>query len=157
MTGCLFTSFCPVVSKYLHLLKILEVLHPILGYTTGDTGCPTIEIGFCLLLMFIVIDSNEKVSGRLVPFNLFFIWSVTDLIRFSHYMLRIFEMDFFKTCFHYTTWFILSLSLSLFWNFYVSEYFWLLPPRESLLPIFSFLWLPFSRHCCCLPFFPHFA
>ena len=100
-------KFLSTCLKVLHLLKILEVLHPILGYTTGDTVYPAIETGFRLFMMFIVIDSNEKVSGRPVTFNLFFIWSIIDLIKYSYYMLRVFEVDSFLIWVHYTIWFIL--------------------------------------------------
>ena len=103
-TAYAFFSTC---LKVLHVLKILEILHPILGYTTGDQVYPAIEVGFRLFMMFIVIDSNEKVSGRPVTFNLFFVWSLIDLVRYAYYMLRVFDVESFLTWIYYTTWMIL--------------------------------------------------
>ena len=67
--------------KFLHLLKLLEVLHPLLGYTTGDYLYPAIEIGYHMFLLFIVIDGEPQIQSRPVTFNLFLIWSLTDVIR----------------------------------------------------------------------------
>lgn len=100
-------NFLSTCIKVLHVLKVLEILHPILGYTTGDKVYPAIEMGLRLFMMFIVIDSNDKVSGRPVTFNLFLVWSFTDLIRYAYYMLRVFEVESFMTWIYYTTWFIL--------------------------------------------------
>lgn len=70
--------------KFLHLLKLLEVLHPLLGYTTGDVMYPAIEIGYHMFLLFVVIDGEPQLQSRPVTFNLFLIWSLTDVIRLAH-------------------------------------------------------------------------
>lgn len=68
--------------KFLHVLKLLEVLHPLLGYTThGDVLYPLIENGYHLFLVFVVIDCEPQMHSRPVTFNLFLIWSLTDVTR----------------------------------------------------------------------------
>jgi very-long-chain (3R)-3-hydroxyacyl-CoA dehydratase len=68
--------------KFLHLLKLLEVLHPLLGYTThGDVLYPLIEIGYHMFLLFVVIDGEPQMHSRPVTFNIFLIWSLTEVIR----------------------------------------------------------------------------
>jgi len=103
-TSYAFFSSC---LKVLHLLKLLEILHPILGYTTGDQVYPAIETGFRLFLLFVVVDSSDKVSGRRGSFNLLLLWSVSDFIKYLYYIMRTFEVETPLTWIYYTSWFIL--------------------------------------------------
>lgn len=67
--------------KCLHLLRLLEVVHPLLGYTTGDFMYPAIESVYHLFLLFLVIDCEHGIQSRPVTFHLFLIWSLTQVIR----------------------------------------------------------------------------
>ena len=75
--------------KLLHLLKLLEILHPLLGYTRGDVLYPAIETGYDLFLLFVVIDAEPAMHSRPVTFNLFFMWSLIHVVRFVDSLSRI--------------------------------------------------------------------
>lgn len=67
--------------KFMHLLRLLEVIHPLLGYTTGDFMYPAIESAYHFFLLFLVVDCEPAVQSRPVTFHLFLVWSLTQVIR----------------------------------------------------------------------------
>ena len=93
------------VMKFLHLMQILEVLHPLLGYTRGEFKIPSLQIGFRLFMIFIMIDSEPRLQTKPVVFYLFLIYSMMEVIKYPYYMLRVFRVDIaFLTWLRYTIW-----------------------------------------------------
>lgn len=99
-------SIISIVMKVIHFLRLLEVVHPFLGYTTGSVIYPGVEVALRLFLL-LVIDQESRLSSRPVVANLFLVWSLTDFIRHAYYMVRVFDVETFLTWIHYTAWFVL--------------------------------------------------
>lgn len=106
----LFEALYPILApvlKVLQLLKLLEVIHPVLSFTTGDVLYPAITCLFRLFILFFLIEPFESIQSRPVVQNILTIWSVNDIIRYAYYMMRTFRVETFLTWLYYTCWMIL--------------------------------------------------
>ena len=105
-----FRSLYPILApalKVLQLLKLLEVIHPLIYITTGDVMYPAVTCIFRLFVLFFLIEPFESIQGRPVVQNILTIWSVSDIIRYAYYMMRTFRVETFLTWLYYTSWMIL--------------------------------------------------
>lgn len=93
--------------RVIQLLKILEVIHPLLSFTTGDVLYPLMTSLFRLFILFFVIEPFENIQDRPVVRNILTIWTVSDIIRHSYYMMRTFKVETFITWIYYTSWMVL--------------------------------------------------
>lgn len=94
------------VVKLLHFLKTLEILHPLLGFTTGDVLYPSLEIFFRLFMVIFMIEGEPRIQTKPVIFYLLLTWSVNDISKHLYYMLRIFDLDFIVKNIYYNLWFV---------------------------------------------------
>lgn len=105
LTG-LYSLLSPVI-KVLQLLKILEMIHPILSFTSGDLYYPAITFTYRLSVMYLLIEPFETIQSRPVVRNILMIWSISDIIRYSHYMMQTFKVKTFLTWLYQKSWMLL--------------------------------------------------
>ncbi len=67
--------------KFLHLMQILEILHPLMGYTSGSPLMPSIQLMGRCFLIFIMIDCEPRIQTNAAVFGLFLAYSLIEIIR----------------------------------------------------------------------------
>lgn len=67
--------------KFLHILQLLEVLHPLLGYTRGSVIYPTLQLLSKWFMIFIMIDGEPRLQNKPPVFYLLIIYSLNEIIR----------------------------------------------------------------------------
>lgn len=74
-----------LVMQACQLLSILELIHPLLS---EQHFLPNfIHVTERLVILFVVITSQEEVQSKCIVCALFFLWNTWDVIRYSYYML----------------------------------------------------------------------
>jgi len=93
------------VVKMIHLMMILEVLHPVFGYTKGSVLNNSVHVGRRLMILFVLIDGEERMQSKPVTCYLLCIWTLLEVIRYPYYMLRVYNVDVgLLTWLRYTAW-----------------------------------------------------
>ena len=91
--------------KMLHLMMVLEILHPLFGYTKGSVVEAAMQIGFRNFVLLLLIDAEPRMQEKPVVFYIFIIYSVIELVRYPYYMLRVTGVDVgLITWLRYTLW-----------------------------------------------------
>nr|CAH7764391.1 unnamed protein product [Callosobruchus chinensis] len=69
------------VMKYLQILQILEIFHPMVGYVRGGAFVPFLQIVGRFFILFLMLDKEERIQKMPVTFYLFLAWSAIEIIR----------------------------------------------------------------------------
>ena len=69
------------VIKFLHFLQILEIVHPILGYTKGSPFMPALQLSGRLFFIFAMIDAEPRMQTKPAVFYLFLVYSLVEVFR----------------------------------------------------------------------------
>ncbi|UJR37889.1 hypothetical protein I4U23_030579 [Adineta vaga] len=94
--------------KICQALAILEIIHPLIGFTKGDWLTPLFQFLFRNLILFIVINFNRQIQTLPIVPYLLFVWSFVELFRYPYYGIRLLNIDNrIITWFRYTLWIIL--------------------------------------------------
>merc|ERR1719471_1574773 len=107
-----FDDFVPTVYnlignsvKMLSLLSVLEVLHPMFGYTKGNVLESGVRVFGRIFVIFALIEGEQRMQEKPVIFYLFCIYTVSDLIRYPYYMFKTYDLEFdLLTWLRYTVW-----------------------------------------------------
>lgn len=86
-------SYVGNVFKMLHLLMVLEVLHPIFGYTRSSLKEALMQVGGRNFILFMMLEAEPRMQTKPVVFYLFVIYTMIELIRYPYYMLRTYDVD----------------------------------------------------------------
>lgn len=81
------------VFKMLHLLMILEIMHPLFGYTRGSVKEAAMQVLGRNFIIFAMIEAEPRMQEKPVVFYLFVIYTLIELIRYPYYMLRTYDID----------------------------------------------------------------
>jgi len=93
---------------YCQFVQLLEIVHPILGFTRTSIGMALLQISGRGVILFGLIWSEERIQDKPVVFFLFYIWAIADVIRYPFYMLQIYKVNIYAvTWLRYTAWIIL--------------------------------------------------
>jgi very-long-chain (3R)-3-hydroxyacyl-CoA dehydratase len=96
-------------AKFLHIMQILEILHPLLGYTRGSALYPGLQLLYKLFIIFAMIDGEPRMQTKPVVFYLFTVWTILEIVRYCYFMLHVFDVNvYLLTWFNYTLWIILN-------------------------------------------------
>lgn len=87
-------SYVGNVMKMLHLLMILEILHPLFGYTKGSVMQAAFQVLGRNFIIFAMIEAEPRMQEKPVVFYLFVIYLIIELIRYPYYMLRTYDINF---------------------------------------------------------------
>ncbi|XP_035232456.1 very-long-chain (3R)-3-hydroxyacyl-CoA dehydratase-like [Stegodyphus dumicola] len=91
-------SFC-------QFFQILEVIHPLLGYTSGSTLPPFLQVFGRMFMLVGMIHSEPRIQSKPVIFYLLSIYALSEVIRYPYYMLRVYNVNVsFITWLRYTIW-----------------------------------------------------
>ncbi|KAM4809793.1 very-long-chain (3R)-3-hydroxyacyl-CoA dehydratase 4 isoform 2-T2 [Rhinophrynus dorsalis] len=94
-----------LVMQACHLLSILEVPHALLG--AGQRGfLPTfLQVTERLVILFVVITSQEEVQSKCIVCALFFLWNLWDVVRYPYHLLAVVGIDYpVVTWLNHTLW-----------------------------------------------------
>lgn len=69
------------VMKFLHILQVLEVVHPLLGYTKGSWFFASLQVAYRLFIIIVLLDGEPRMQTKPVVFYLFLIWTASELLR----------------------------------------------------------------------------
>uniref|UniRef100_A0ACB8ES48 Very-long-chain (3R)-3-hydroxyacyl-CoA dehydratase 4 n=1 Tax=Sphaerodactylus townsendi TaxID=933632 RepID=A0ACB8ES48_9SAUR len=83
-----------LVMRICQSLSILELLHIFLGIEKDRFYPRLLQITERIIILFVVIASQEEVQGKSVVCLLFFLWSFLDVIRYTYCMLAVIGIHF---------------------------------------------------------------
>ncbi|XP_037082482.1 very-long-chain (3R)-3-hydroxyacyl-CoA dehydratase-like [Pollicipes pollicipes] len=86
-------------------LQVLEILHPLLGMTRGGVLEPLMQVSGRNLMLFIVLEGEQRLQTKPAVFYLFVVWSLVELVRYPYYTLRLVRREVsVLTWLRYTIW-----------------------------------------------------
>ena len=75
-----FHSVGPAL-KFCQLMQLLEILHPLFGYTKGGLFEAILQVGGRFIILFGLVDAEPRVQAMPVIFYLIVSWSTIELFR----------------------------------------------------------------------------
>ncbi|CAF3941695.1 unnamed protein product [Rotaria sp. Silwood2] len=94
--------------KLCQSLSVLEIIHPLIGFTKGDWLSPLMQFSGRNLILFIIINYNHQIKPSPIISYLFLVWSFVELFRYPYYGIRLLNKpNRIITWFRYTLWIIL--------------------------------------------------
>lgn len=94
--------------KFLNLMQILEIINPLVGYTTGSALLPAIQLSGRTFFIFLLIDRQEEMQAHYATFYLLLVYTLSELLRYPYYMLHIYKVNIrLVTWVRYTAWMLL--------------------------------------------------
>nr|XP_031363343.1 very-long-chain (3R)-3-hydroxyacyl-CoA dehydratase 4 [Lonchura striata domestica] len=76
-----------LVMRLCQLLSVLEILHILIGIDKSRLLPRFLQITERIIILFVVINSQEEVQGKYVVCVLFFLWNLLDVVRYTYNML----------------------------------------------------------------------
>lgn len=67
--------------KFCQLMQTLEIFHPIFGYTKGSVIEPLVQVGGRSVILFCLIEAEERIQDKPVILYLILCWSAIELVR----------------------------------------------------------------------------
>ncbi|XP_021236903.1 very-long-chain (3R)-3-hydroxyacyl-CoA dehydratase 4 isoform X3 [Numida meleagris] len=97
------------VMRFCQLLSLLEILHILIGIDKSRLFPRFLQITERIIVLFVVINSQEEVQGKYIVCVLFFLWNLLDVVRYTYSMLA-------RVGIHYLplTWLNFSLCIPLY-------------------------------------------
>jgi len=91
--------------KFCQILQYMEVLHPYFRYTKGGVLTPFIQVTGRNFILFVMINSEERMQTKPVIFYLFMIWSGIELVRYPYYITTLMKKNIgLLTWLRYSLW-----------------------------------------------------
>ncbi|KAJ9601091.1 hypothetical protein L9F63_000757, partial [Diploptera punctata] len=91
--------------KFCQLMQILEIMHPLFGYTRGGVLNPFMQVMGRNIVLFCLIEAEPRMWEKPVIFYLFSIWSLVEFVRHSIYRVWLFKKNAsFLVWLRYTIW-----------------------------------------------------
>lgn len=69
--------------KFCQLMQFLEIFHPLFGYTKGTLMEPLVQVGGRSIILFCLIDAEERIQEKPVIFYLILCWSTIEIFRYK--------------------------------------------------------------------------
>ncbi|XP_072216277.1 very-long-chain (3R)-3-hydroxyacyl-CoA dehydratase 4 [Excalfactoria chinensis] len=76
-----------LVMRLCQLLSVLEILHILIGIDKNRLLPRFLQITERIIVLFVVINSQEEVQGKYIVCVLFFLWNLLDVVRYTYNML----------------------------------------------------------------------
>ncbi|XP_053612030.1 very-long-chain (3R)-3-hydroxyacyl-CoA dehydratase isoform X2 [Plodia interpunctella] len=91
--------------KFLHLMQILEILHPIFGYTKGGPFAPFAQLVGRIFVTFVMLGCEPRMQTKPVVCYLFVVWSIIEIVRHAFYFTQLRNKEYpILTWLRYTAW-----------------------------------------------------
>ncbi|KAE8632771.1 hypothetical protein XENTR_v10001665 [Xenopus tropicalis] len=101
-----------LVMQGCQLLSVLELAHILLGVEQYSLLPTFFQVTERLIILFVVITSQEEVQSKYIVCALFFLWNLWDVIRYPYDMLAAVGIDYSALTRLKHTWWILAYPLS---------------------------------------------
>ena len=62
-------------------MQILEIFHPVFGYTKGGVMEAVVQVGGRFVVLFCLIEAEPRIQTKPVIFYLVLSWSIIELFR----------------------------------------------------------------------------
>ncbi|XP_063770226.1 very-long-chain (3R)-3-hydroxyacyl-CoA dehydratase 4 isoform X2 [Pseudophryne corroboree] len=94
-----------LVMQVCQLLSVLEILHVVFGIEQQSILPKFLQVTERLVILFVVISSQEEVQSKCIICALFFLWNLWDVIRYPYHLLSAVGIDYpVLTWLHHTLW-----------------------------------------------------
>ncbi|CAL8092997.1 unnamed protein product [Orchesella dallaii] len=101
-------EFVGFAMRYCQTMQALEIIHPLMGFTKTSVPVAFLQIGGRALILFGIVQAEERLHDEPAVFWLFFFWSLAEVFRYPFYMLQIYERKvYFVTWLRYSAWIFL--------------------------------------------------
>ncbi|XP_059056132.1 very-long-chain (3R)-3-hydroxyacyl-CoA dehydratase isoform X2 [Achroia grisella] len=91
--------------KFLHLMQILEILHPIFGYVKGSAFMTFVQVMGRNFVIFAMIEGEPRIQTKPVIFYLYIVWSAVEVIRYPFYITQLYKKEIYLlTWLRYSIW-----------------------------------------------------
>lgn len=81
------------VMKFCQLMQLLEITHPLFGYTKGGVLMPLVQVLGRNIIVFCMIEAEPRMWEKPVIFYLFLIWSLIELVRYPYYISQLLKIN----------------------------------------------------------------
>jgi len=89
-------------------MQVLEIIHPLMGFTKTSVPTACLQIGGRALILFGVIQAEERLHGESAVFWLFYFWALAEVFRYPFYMLQLYDRKVYVvTWLRYSMWILL--------------------------------------------------
>ncbi|XP_014432472.1 very-long-chain (3R)-3-hydroxyacyl-CoA dehydratase 4 [Pelodiscus sinensis] len=78
-----------LIMRLCQSLSILELLHILVGIEENSFLPRFLQISERIIILFVVITSQEEVQGKYIVCVLFFLWNLLDVVRYTYCMLSV--------------------------------------------------------------------
>lgn len=68
--------------KFLNLMQLLEVVHPLIGYTSGSALIPFTQLCGRFFFIFLLIDRQIEVQSHYATFYVLLVYTVSEILRY---------------------------------------------------------------------------
>lgn len=91
--------------KFLHLMQILEILHPLFGYVKGSVFMTFVQVMGRNFIIFAMIEGEPRIQTKPVIFYLYIVWSSVEVIRYPFYITQLYKKEIYLlTWLRYSIW-----------------------------------------------------
>ncbi|RWS21456.1 very-long-chain (3R)-3-hydroxyacyl-CoA dehydratase-like protein [Leptotrombidium deliense] len=93
------------VMKVLHLIQVLEIIHPLIRYTSGSVLFTSLHLINRLIFIFVMIDGEPRMQMKPVVLYLFLLYTTLEIIRYPYYMFKVCDVNISLLAWlHHTAW-----------------------------------------------------
>ncbi|XP_029462758.1 very-long-chain (3R)-3-hydroxyacyl-CoA dehydratase 4 [Rhinatrema bivittatum] len=97
-----------LVMRLCQSLSALELLHILFGIEQNQLLPRLLQVTERLVILFVVISSQEEVQGKAIVCIVFFLWNLWDVIRYTYNMLLVIGTQFRSlTWINHTLWILI--------------------------------------------------
>lgn len=64
-------------------MQILEIFHPLLGYTKGGLMEATVQVAGRAIILFAMIEAEPRIQEKPVILYLILCWSALEIVRYE--------------------------------------------------------------------------
>ncbi|XP_018323230.1 very-long-chain (3R)-3-hydroxyacyl-CoA dehydratase [Agrilus planipennis] len=90
---------------FLTSIQFLEILHCLLGYTSGSVFTTFIQVAGRMTVVNLVLGSEHELQMNPEVYFLFLFWSLIEVIRYPYYITQIYKKEIkLLTWLRYTVW-----------------------------------------------------
>lgn len=67
--------------KFLDLMQLLEIVHPVIGYTNGNAVVPFVQWFGRSFFIFCLVDQQVQIQSHYATFYLLLVYTISELFR----------------------------------------------------------------------------
>ncbi|XP_015601458.1 very-long-chain (3R)-3-hydroxyacyl-CoA dehydratase isoform X2 [Cephus cinctus] len=79
--------------KFIQLLRFLEAMHPLFGYTNGSTLVAFLQVSSRAFIVFCMMEAEPRMQEKPVVFYVFLIWSTAEMVRYLYYIVHLLNLE----------------------------------------------------------------